>query len=197
MSPYLHFDNRCSSLMQDDVRGIDAVYPNGPTGGNLTILTSSIPNANADVDYSATLEASGGTGAYHWSLQSGQIPNGIQLGMSGLLYGIANGSGSFAFTTRVIDSSGNAALQSFTLFVNPSPFAPVITGVEYRRKKLFLTGRNFQNNARVYVDGEELPATLNGTTLLTQRRKQKPSAHQVYVRNPDGRQSNTFQFVIE
>ena len=197
MSPYAHFDNRCSALMQDDVNGIDAVYPNGSTQGNLTIVTSDLPNAHAGVDYSATLVASGGTGGYHWSLTSGQIPNGMQLGMSGLLYGKTNASGSFAFTTQVVDSSGTAKQQSFTLVVSTADTGPIISSVEYRKKKLFLTGQNFQDNALVYVDGEELTATLDGNTLMTQKRKQKPRVHQVYVKNPDGRQSNTFQFVIE
>lgn len=197
MSPYAHFDNRCSSLMQDDVVGIDAVYPNGSTGGHLTIVTSDLPNANSGVDYSATLEASGGTGGYHWSLASGQIPNGIQLGMSGLLYGKTIASGSFQFTTQVVDASGSAKERSFTLVVNAEGVSPLIESVEYRKKKLFVTGQNFQDNALVYVDGEELTATLNGNTLMTQKRKQKPRVHQVYVKNPDGRQSNTFQFVLE
>jgi Matrixin/Putative Ig domain len=197
MSPYAHFDNRCASLMPDDVQGINAIYPSGSTGGQLSIATASLPNASSGVDYSATLQATGGAGGYHWMLAGGQIPSGMQLGMSGLLYGKTAASGSFAFTTQVVDSSGNAAQRSFTLVVNTARASPVIESAEYRKKKVFLTGQNFQANAVVYVDGEELMATLDGDTLITQKRKQKPGVHQAYVVNPDGRQSNTLQFVVE
>jgi hypothetical protein len=197
MSPYAHFDNRCAAVMQDDIQGINAVYPNGSSSGQLAIMTSELPNANSDVDYSMTLEASGGTGGYHWSLTSGQVPIGMQLGVSGLLYGKTNAPGTFAFTIHVVDSSGSATQRSFSLVVNGAGSTPIIESVEYRKKKLWLTGQNFRDNALVYVDGEELTATLSGNTLVTEKRKQKPRVHQAYVVNPDGRLSNTFQFVVE
>lgn len=197
MSPYAHFDNRCAAVMQDDIQGINAVYPNGSSGGHLVIVTSELPSANSDVDYSTTLEASGGTGGYHWRLTNGQVPIGMQLGISGLLYGKASAPGTFAFAIEVVDSSGNGTQKTLTLVVNGSGSTPIIESVEYRKKKLWLTGQNFRDNALVYVDGEELTATLSGNTLVTEKRKQKPRVHQVYVVNPDGRRSNTFQFVVE
>jgi hypothetical protein len=49
----------------------------------------------------------------------------------------------------------------------------------------------------VFVDGEGLSATLDGTTLTTEKRKLRAGVHQVYVVNPDGKQSNTFQMMVE
>lgn len=197
MAPYAHFDNRCSSLMPDDVQGVNAVYPGASGHGSLSITTSELPTATSGADYSANFEATGGTGSYHWSLTSGQTPPGIQLGLNGLLYGKPGVTGSFAFTTQVVDSSGSALQRSVTVVVTHPGSGPSVASAEYRKKKVFVSGQNFQENAVVYVDGEGLTATLDGSTLITQKRKQKPGVHQVYVINPDGKQSNTFQFVVE
>jgi hypothetical protein len=197
MSGYVHFDNRCASLMPDDVQGIKTIYPGGSSGGHLSIMTGELPAVSLDRDYTANLEASGGTGGNHWEVVSGQMPPGMQFGMSGMLFGKTSASGNYPFVAQVQDSSGNTSQSSFTLVVKQPGLAPAIAGAEYRKKKVFLTGNNFEADAIVYVDGEGLSATLDGTMLITQKRKQKPGAHQVYVVNPDGKQSPTFQFVVE
>lgn len=197
MAAYVHFDNRCASLTPDDVRGITTVYPGGTGGGRLSIMTSELPTANVDRDYAVSLEASGGTGGYHWDLVGGQMPPGVQMGMSGFLFGRTSVSGNFEVVAQVRDSSGNTSQSSFTLVVRPPGLGPAITGALFKKKKVFVSGTDFQTDATVYVDGEGLWATLDGTMLITQKRKQKPGVHQVYVVNPDGKQSNVFQFVVE
>jgi len=197
MAAYVHFDNRCGSLMPDDVQGINAIYPGGSSGGQLSIMTAGLPAVSPDRDYAANLEASGGTGGYRWDLASGQIPPGIQLGMNGMLFGRTSVSGNFSFVAQVRDSAGNTLQSSFTLVVKQPGASPFIVGAEYRKKKVFLTGNNFDADATAYVDGEALWTILDGTTLITQKRKQKPGAHQVYVVNPDGKQSATFTFFVE
>ena len=197
MAGYAHFDNRCASLMPDDVQGIKAIYPGGSSGGNLRIMTTDLPAASLDREYSANLEASGGTGGNHWELVGGQMPPGMQFGMSGMLFGKTSVSGDYPFVAQVRDSSANTSQSSFTLVVKQPGLAPVIIGAQYRKKKVFLSGNNFEDGATVYVNGEALTARLDGTTLITQKRKQKPGAHDVYVVNPDGKQSATFQFFVE
>jgi hypothetical protein len=197
MLAYAHFDNRCASVMSDDVAGITAIYPGRSGSGGLNIMTSDLPAASANLDYSANLEASGGSGVYHWSLASGQLPTGIQLGMNGLLYGKTSISGDFNFAARVVDSSGNSTQQTFTLVVRDPGLPPTVTGAEYRKKKVFVSGQGFQANATVYVDGQAYSATLAGNTLTTGKAKQKPGVHQVYVVNPGNAPSNTVQFVVE
>lgn len=197
MMPYVHFDNRCSSVMPDDVQGIRSIYPGGSGGGGLSIMTSDLPTTSLGLDYAVSLEASGGSGGYHWALASGQLPSGIQLGMNGLIYGKAGVSGDFNLTARVLDSSGNASQQSFTLVVREPGLPPIASGAEYRKKKVFVSGQGFQTNSVIYVDGQALSATLDGTTLTTVKAKQKPGVHQVYVVNPGGAQSNPIQFVVE
>lgn len=197
MAPYAHFDNRCASLTPDDVRGVTSIYPGPSGGGSLSITTSDLPIASVDRDYSVNLEASGGTGGYQWTVVSGRMPFGMSLGLSGLLFGKTSLYGTFAFVAQVRDSSGNTLQSSFTLVVKPPGLGPAISGADFRKKKVFVSGTGFQAGAMVYVDGEGLTATLDGTTLTTQKRKLKPGAHQAYVVNPDGKQSNTFQFVVE
>lgn len=197
MAPYVHFDNRCAALTPDDIQGINTIYPGGSSGSYLSIMTSALPAADPDHDYTATLEARGGTGGYHWDLLSGQMPPGMQLGMSGLVFGKTNVAGDFAFVVQVRDSSGNTSNRPLTLVVKQPGLAPTIIGAEYRKKKVFISGRDFQENSTVYVDGAALTSWLDGGTLITQKRKQKPGAHQVYIVSPDGKQSNIFQFFIE
>jgi len=198
MYPYAHFDNRCGSLMADDIQGIRAIYPGGPSGGQLNIVTSALPDVSVDSDYSANLEATGGAGGYSWSTVSGQMPTGMRISLSGFIYGRAIAAGPFTFVAQVQDTEGTVRQRSFTVTVKQSGLSPVISTAEYRKKKVFLTGQNFADGATVYVDGVSLSATPDGTTqLVTQKRKQKAGVHQVYVVNPDGRQSTTFQFVVE
>src|SRR5262249_30232835 len=127
----------------------------------------------------------------------GQLPSGLQLGMSGLLFGKTDASGSFGFTAQVSDLSGNISQRSLTLLVRQPGLAPVITDAQFRRKRVFVSGDGLQDNATVYVDGEGLSSTLDGTTLITEKLKLKSGVHQVYVVNPDGKQSAIVQLFVE
>ena len=197
MAAYVHFDNRCASLMADDVQGISAIYPGTTNVSQLRITTADLPAASADRDYIATLEASGGSGGYSWRLVNGQMPSGIQLGMSGMLFGKTSSSGTYPITISVGDSSNNYSQSSFILVVKQPGAGPIITDAFFRKKKVFLSGSNFEDNAVVYVDGLALSATFDGTTLITQKKKQKPGMHEVYVVNPDGKQSATYLLFVE
>jgi hypothetical protein len=197
MSGYVHFDNRCALVTPDDVQGISTIYPGSLNGSRLSIMTADLPAASLDRDYAANLEATGGAGGYRWEMVSGQMPPGMQFGLSGMLFGKTSLAGAFTFVAQVRDNLGTVSESTFTLVVKQPGLAPLVTQVEYRKKKLFVTGANFEADAVVYADGEMLSATLEGTTLRTQKRKQKPGVHQAYVVNPDGKQSATFQFFVE
>ena len=59
---------------------------------NLTISTTSLPNGQVGVAYSATLTATGGTTPYAWSITSGVLPTGLSLNAStGLISGTPSG----------------------------------------------------------------------------------------------------------
>ncbi len=85
----------------------------------LAITSSSLPAADASVLYSAPLSATGGVTPYQWSLASGSLPSGIQLqSSSGVLTGTTAVAGSYPFSLRVTDASGNHASAAFNLTVS-------------------------------------------------------------------------------
>ena len=75
----------------------DAAAPTNSASGAVTIsigaspvaiATASLNAGRALVVYGATLQASGGTGAYTWSLASGTLPDGLALDPSGAISGL-------------------------------------------------------------------------------------------------------------
>jgi len=86
-----------------------------------TITTSSVPSAVQAIPYSTSLTASGGQPPYLWSIASGSLPAGLQLGSSaGTLAGSATQLGAFTFSVQVIDAAGHSAQHSLTLEVSAS-----------------------------------------------------------------------------
>ena len=80
----------------------------------LQIVTTSVPNANANLAYSTQLQAIGGTGNYRWSIQSGTLPPGIALtdNVKGILSGTAPGvNGTYPFTVRLLDQATNETVS--------------------------------------------------------------------------------------
>jgi len=86
----------------------------------LTILTKALPQATLTGVYpSQTLQATGGSGAYTWSIFSGTLPPSINLSPAGVLSGTPGSAGTFTFTVQVRDAAGDIAQQPLTLVVNP------------------------------------------------------------------------------
>jgi hypothetical protein len=90
------------------------------TTSAFTITTSSIPFAVEGTPYSDVLTASGGQPPYQWSISSGSLPAGLQLGAStGTLSGTATQSGTSTFNVRGTDAASHTAQQSLSLLVSP------------------------------------------------------------------------------
>lgn len=68
--------------------------------------------------FSTTFLASGGTAPYTWS---GQVPAGLTLRPSGLLFGAPTVKGTSTFTVKVIDAAGATATGTFSLTVTDPP----------------------------------------------------------------------------
>ena len=79
------------------------------TPSPLKVTTSSLPNGTVGAAYSQPLAATGGTGAYAWSLQNGSaLPAGLSLNPSGVISGTPTGpGGTFNFTIQVTDSAAS------------------------------------------------------------------------------------------
>jgi uncharacterized protein YjdB len=85
---------------------------------SLVVTTTTLPAATEGSPYTATLEATGGTGSYAWTLADGNLPGGINLLNDGVLTGTPTQSGSFPITVRVT-SGDQVDEQALTLVVNP------------------------------------------------------------------------------
>jgi hypothetical protein len=88
--------------------------------GSLTIQTTSLPDGQQGVPYSASVLVSGGTQPYTWAITSGALPTGVTLNTStGVISGTPSVSGTFTITVGVNDSSSpvqtKSASYTFTL----------------------------------------------------------------------------------
>jgi hypothetical protein len=70
----------------------------------LAIVEAPLPPLDAGMEFHLLLHASGGVPPYVWSLDGGDLPEGVTLTPEGLLTGRPAKPGSFTFTLRVEDS---------------------------------------------------------------------------------------------
>lgn len=92
----------------------------------LTITTTAVPGGTVGTGYSTTLAASGGSGARTWTVAAGVLPAGVTLSTGGVLGGTPTASGTFAFTARVVDTSG-ADEQALSVVVAPAAAPLTVT----------------------------------------------------------------------
>jgi hypothetical protein len=85
----------------------------------VSIVTSSLPDAEVGIPYSVFLVREGGAGPFEWDLVSGNLPAGIALTLEGELTGTPAAAGSSAFDVRVRDGGGQEATAPLTLQVQP------------------------------------------------------------------------------
>jgi len=72
---------------------------------DLTITTTSLPDATCGVYYSQTVAASGGVQPYNWSITYGSLPAGLSLNAStGVISGTPTSGGTSNFSVRVTDA---------------------------------------------------------------------------------------------
>jgi hypothetical protein len=113
---------RVTSGTQSQVRGLQI----GIGGAPLTIDTGTLPNGIVGASYSQTLQASGGTGSFQWSVSAGQLPPGLSLSAAGAITGTPTTAGTFNFTATVVSGTENRQ-RSLLITVN-SPSGTLIEG---------------------------------------------------------------------
>ena len=108
-----------NSAAQATTSAAVAIIVNNP---HLSIVTTSFPSGQIQVSYSASLQATGGTVPYTWSVLSGQLPTSLSLSSStGAISGIPTVAGSFSFTIQVKDSAGAITSAVFSLNIATTP----------------------------------------------------------------------------
>jgi hypothetical protein len=103
----------------------------------LVIDTAILPVATVGYSYATTLEASGGTGPYTWTVTTDVLPDGLDVDPTGTIAGIPDQSGATAFTVRLEDAEGRSVERDYSIeAINPlvilTPSIPGgTTGVDY------------------------------------------------------------------
>ncbi len=92
----------------------------------LSIVSSTLAATTTGSSYSQTLQASGGTPGYTWSIASGILPAGLTLASStGVISGTPSGSGTATFTVAVSDNG--SPTKSASASTSIAVTAPVVS----------------------------------------------------------------------
>jgi hypothetical protein len=128
---------------------------NPPPPPPLSVSTSSLPDGNLSQSYSATLQASGGTGTRTWSLASGSgpLPDDLTLSSSGVISGTPTVDASFNFTVQVADSG------------SPQQVATRALSILIRTDAVTITTTSLPNG-QVGVPYSQAVSIINGTPLF-------------------------------
>ena len=92
-----------------------------PPSSALKITTTSLLAGAVGQGYSTTMQATGGTPGYSWSVASGNFPPGLQFdSTSGAIGGVPTAAGQYSFVAQVSDSSTPAqtATQSISIAIS-------------------------------------------------------------------------------
>jgi hypothetical protein len=95
-----------------------SIVVNTPPPAPLNITTTSLAGGRVNVTYSQTVQATGGTQPYNWSLASGTLPNGLTLNATtGVISGTPTKKGTYSFVVRVRDSQSPQATDTQSLSI--------------------------------------------------------------------------------
>ncbi len=111
-----------SAFLSDQKTVAITVEP--PPAAQIEVTTSSIPDAGIGATFIFSLEATGGTPPYTWSIAGGTFPAGLSLNSTtGVISGVAASAGNFLFTVQVTDSASHKAQKDFSIKIKPAPLS--------------------------------------------------------------------------
>jgi hypothetical protein len=92
----------------------------------LAVTTASLADGAVGTPYSETVAASGGGGAYAWTVVAGGLPSGLSLnGSTGAITGTPGSAGTTGVTLQVASGDGQTASASLSITIGSGP--PTIT----------------------------------------------------------------------
>jgi len=86
----------------------------------LTITVSQLPRGSVGTPYSQNMGASGGQTPYTWTISSGNLPDGLTLNQTGIIFGTPERAVSTSFVLRLIDAVNTSVTATLSLTINPS-----------------------------------------------------------------------------
>ncbi|WP_174240918.1 putative Ig domain-containing protein, partial [Granulicella sp. S190] len=100
-------------------------------GSPLAIISGALHSGTTNTPYTATLNATGGTAPYTWSVTGGTLPAGFTLASNGSLSGTPTTSANVSFTATVTDSSSPSQTKSATISftIAPPPLAIITSSL--------------------------------------------------------------------
>jgi hypothetical protein len=85
------------------------------------VNTPTLPNGVVGTAYAATLNATGGTTPYAWTVSG--LPDGVTATAAGAISGTPGTAGNFTVTANVVDATGLKASQTYKVTVAPAALA--------------------------------------------------------------------------
>jgi len=109
-----------SSLVAVLLAGWGAGCGAGTKTPSLFILTTSLPDDTIGLPYSVTVQATGGTAPFAWSVSAGALPDNLTLASSSSSSVTISGTpdrvqAAVSFTIRVTDATNQTATQPYTV----------------------------------------------------------------------------------
>ena len=140
-----NFTVRCQdSGAQSDTQALSITV--NPGGTALNITTTSLPGGTVGQAYSQTVQATGGTLPYTWSISAGALPAGLALNANtGAITGTPTAVENASFTVRVQDSAAGSDTQALSINVTTGGGGglTVTPSSAYLGQTIVITGSGF------------------------------------------------------
>ena len=111
----------------------------------LTITMNQLPRGSVGTPYSQNIGASGGQTPYTWSIQSGNLPEGLTLNQGGIISGTPERAVTTSFALRLTDAVNTTVNSTLSLTINP---AVQLLSIETQSLADGLVGQDYSQSLR-------------------------------------------------
>jgi hypothetical protein len=112
--------NACSAANSSPMpTSTTSTTPQSDTASSLIKVTGTLPAGEVGVSYNSTVNVSGGSHPYTFSISWGELPAGLKLGAkSGTISGTPSKAGTYNFGIHALDSDSNGGANAFAITVS-------------------------------------------------------------------------------